>query len=152
MIYLGSDHGGYNLKEVLREYLLGKGEKIQDVGNFEYDPADDYPDFAAKVAQEVSKDPENNRGIMLCRSGVGADVVANKFKGVRSALVWKDEEALVRQSRLHDDSNVLSLPADHLTPDQAKKIVTIWLETPGPSEERHLRRLGKIRGIAERIR
>lgn len=152
MIYLGSDHRGYSLKEELREYLLSKGHKVADLGNTEYDPADDYPDFARKVAEKVAEGPADHRGILLCGSGVGVDVVANKFKGVRSALVWKDDEALVRQSRLHDDSNVLSLPADHLTPDQAKNIVRIWLETPGPSEERHLRRLGKIKEIEERSR
>ena len=78
------------------------------------------------------------------------DVVTNKFKGVRSALVWSTDEALVKQSRQHNDSNVLSLPADHLTEEQAKKIVKLWLETSFSGEERHQRRIQKIEELESR--
>lgn len=147
MIYLGTDHRGFELKEKIKDWLAEWGKEFEDLGNTVYDKDDDYPDFASQVARRVAENPEENRGILLCGSGVGVDVVANKIKGVRSALVWNDDEALVKQSREHDGSNVLSLPADHLAEEQAKNIVKIWLEAPGPSEERHLRRIEKISNL-----
>lgn len=149
MIYLGTDHRGFGLKEKIKQWLEEWGKPYEDLGNTVLDPDDDYPDFAAQVARRVAEDPERSRGILLCGSGVGADVTANKIKGVRSALVWSDDEALVKQSREHDGSNVLSLPADHLSDEQAKNIIKIWLETPGPTEERHLRRIGKISNLEQ---
>ena len=144
MIYLGADHRGFELKEKLKVFLKEEGYEFEDLGNHTLDPTDDYPDFGAKVAKKVSEDPINDRGILLCGLGVGMDIVANKFKGIRSAVIWSDNEALVKQSRQHDDSNILALPADHLTEEQAKKIVKLWLETPFSGEERHIRRLRKI--------
>ena len=144
MIYLGADHRGFKLKEALKALLKEEGYEFEDLGNTVHDPNDDYPDFAVKVAEKVSENPKENKGVLLCGSGVGMDIVANKFKGVRSALVWVDDEALVKQSRQHDDSNVLSLPADHLTGEHAKKIVKLWLETPFLEAERHQRRVQKI--------
>lgn len=147
MIYLGADHRGFELKEKIKEWLSSQGLELEDLGNTVYDEDDDYPDFASQVARRVAEDPKENRGILLCGSGVGVDVVANKIQGVRSALIWSDDEALVQQSRLHDGSNVLSLPADHIGEKQALNIVKTWLETPDPSEERHLRRIGKIKTL-----
>ncbi|NIT03614.1 RpiB/LacA/LacB family sugar-phosphate isomerase [Candidatus Saccharibacteria bacterium] len=147
MIYLGTDHRGFELKEKIALWLGEWGYEFEDLGAASYDKKDDYPDFASAVARKVSENPKENRGILLCGSGVGVDVVANKFKSVRSALVWGDEEALVKQSRQHDGTNVLSLPADHLSEKQAKNIVKTWLETPDPSEERHLRRIKKISNL-----
>jgi ribose 5-phosphate isomerase B len=144
MIYLGTDHRGFELKEKIKQWLEEWHQPFEDLGNTVYDQTDDYPDFAAQVARRVAESPEENRGILLCGSAVGVDIVANKFRGVRSALVWSDDEALVKQSRQHDGANVLALPADHLTEEQAQSIVRLWLETPSPSEERHLRRLQKI--------
>lgn len=144
MIYLGADHRGFKLKETLKSFLKEEGYQFEDLGNTIYDPSDDYPDFAAKVAEKVSENPKENRGILFCGSGVGMDIVANKFKSVRSALVWSADEALVKQSRQHDDSNVLSLPANHLTEDQAKTIVKLWIETSFLEVERHIRRIQKI--------
>lgn len=148
MLYLGTDHRGFELKEKIKGWLVDWGYQFQDLGSTVYDPADDYPDFASAVARKVAENAVDNRGILLCGSGVGMDVVANRFRGVRSALVWSDDEALVKQSREHDYSNVLSLPADYLTEEQAKKIVKLWLETPFSEEERHIRRIKKIDELA----
>src|SRR3990170_9131233 len=112
MIYLGTDHRGFELKEKIKQWLEEWGKSYEDLGNTVLDPDDDYPDFAAQVARRVAENPEENRGIMLCGSAVGVDIVANKFRGVRSAVVWSDNAALVKQSRQHDGANVLALPAD----------------------------------------
>ena len=144
MIYLGTDHRGFELKEKIKGWLKDWNHEFEDLGNTVYDQDDDYPDFASQVARRVAENPAENRGILLCGSGVGVDVTANKFKGVRSALIWSDDEALVKQSRQHDGANVLSLPADYLSAKQTQGIIKLWLETPDPSEERHLRRIGKI--------
>jgi ribose 5-phosphate isomerase B len=147
MIYLGADHRGFELKEKIKSWLSEWGYAFEDLGNVVYDPQDDYPQFAVEVARKVSAGKEDDRGIVLCGSGVGVDIVANKFRGVRCALVWSDGGELVRQSREHDGANVLALPADYLTESQARKIVKLWLELPGPSQERHKRRVAEIGNI-----
>src|SRR3989304_4100379 len=144
MIYLGTDHRGFELKEKIKNWLTEWGQEFEDLGNTVYDQTDDYVDFASQVARRVAESPQDNRGILLCGSGAGVDIVANKTKGVRSVLIWTDTDNLVRDSRQKDDANVLSLPANYLTEEQAQNIVKLWLETPSPSEERHLRRLQKI--------
>ncbi len=125
--------------------LKEMGVEFSDVGNTAYDPTDDYPDFARKVAEAVSKNPDQDQGILLCRSGVGVDVVANKYPNVRSALVATEE--MVRFSRLHDNANILALAADYLTEGEAFRLVKTWLQTPFSGEDRHVRRLQKLAEI-----
>ena len=108
MIYLGADHRGYNLKEDVKKFLAENGQSFEDMGNLKYNPNDDYTDYAKLVAEKVSQNPEMDKGILICGSGVGVDITANKFKGVRSALA--DDVQTAKQSREHDDTNVLSLP------------------------------------------
>ena len=151
-IYLGADHRGFKLKQQLADYLKQSLHSVFDLGNDHYDANDDYPDYAILVAQKVSSDPENSVGIVFCGSGVGVDVAANKFKYVRSALAFNSDQAFI--SRNDDNTNILSLPADFLDFEEAKKIVNIWLQTPFSGGERHKRRIKKIQlldeGIAER--
>ena len=142
MIYLGADHRGFELKEEIKKFLANKKYQFEDTGNFDYDPNDDYTDFAKLVAQKVSEKPDGNKGILICGSGVGVDITANKFHGVRSALA--DDIATAKQSREHDDTNVLSLPSEEVDFELAKKIITIWLETPFSNGEKYKRRIGKI--------
>ena len=142
-IYLGSDHRGFKLKEILKIFLKENGHEVVDFGNSNYDENDDYPDFAKAVAEKVAENPENNRGILICRSGVGVDIVANKFKGVRSALASNPEQA--RLSRNDDDANILSLAADFLSENEMREIISVWLETPFSGDENHKRRLQKIK-------
>jgi len=147
VIYLGADHRGFELKEKLKAFLKEEGYEFEDLGNTIYDPSDDYPDFGSAVARRVAESPDENRGILLCGSGVGMDIVANRFSGVRSALIWTDDAEFVKRTRVANDTNVLTLPADHLTEEQAKKIVVLWLGASGPSEERHIRRIGKVESL-----
>jgi len=145
VIYIGSDHRGYKLKESLKKFLQVKGYVVVDVGAKKYNKNDDYPDFAAKVAKKVRENPRVNRGIVLCGSGEGVEIVANKFKNIRAALVSSEKQAYA--SRNDDDTNVLALAADFLSEGQAKKIAEIWFKTAFSGEERHKRRLKKIAKI-----
>jgi ribose 5-phosphate isomerase B len=146
-VYLGADHRGFELKEKMKPILSGEGHEVEDLGNKSLDSEDDYVDFAARVAEEVEKNPEA-RGILFCGSGAGVDIVANKFDGVRSILASFPEEA--RVARQDDDVNVLALPADFISETQAQEIVKVFLETNFKGEERHKRRLGKITDIEKK--
>ncbi len=145
MFYIGADHRGFKLKESLKSYLQELGFQFEDMGAFSYDTSDDYPDYAVEVAKKVAEDLENNRGILICGSGVGVDIVANKIKNIRSALCFDVKQA--QMSRTDDNANVLSLSADFISESLAKEIVKIWLETPFSGLERHARRIEKIRKI-----
>ncbi|HMQ02240.1 MAG TPA: RpiB/LacA/LacB family sugar-phosphate isomerase [Candidatus Doudnabacteria bacterium] len=142
MIYIASDHGGYKLKQQLNKFLHQQDQEFVDLGPLKYKAGDDYPDYGVKVAKQVSKNPVSNLGILLCRSGQGMCIVANKFSGVRAALVWNTKQA--RLSRNDDMTNVLCLPSDFLTTGQAEAIVKTWLATPFSTDQRHMRRIKKI--------
>lgn len=141
MIYIASDHRGYTLKQKLFKRLTDEGYEIVDLGNDHFDHNDDYPDFAKKVAGAVLNNP-GNRGILLCGSGVGMDITANKFKGIRSALA--SDERIAKLAREDDDVNVISLPADILDEETAWKIIKIFIETPFSGKPKHQRRIEKI--------
>ncbi len=145
MIYLGADHGGYKLKERLKKYLKSRHLEFEDLGPHKLVPGDDYPDYAAQVAKKVSRNPVSDVGILLCRSGQGVCIVANKFKNVRAAVVWNIDEA--RMSRIDDMSNVLCLPSDYVNPTMAEAIVHMWLLTPYSTDQRHMRRIKKISAL-----
>lgn len=148
MIYLGTDHRGFQLKEELKKYLIEQELEVEDLGAFAYDKNDDYPDFAAAVVEKVAGNSVAGRGIILCGSGHGVDIVANKFKGIRAALCFNPQVAA--QSREHEDVNVLVLASDWLDPTDAKNIVSVWLGKSFSGEERHIRRINKIREIEEK--
>lgn len=142
LLYIGSDHRGFNLKEKLKTFIANKGYSAVDQGNFRLEPDDDYPDFAAVVAREVAADPNNRRGILICGSGVGVSIAANKFPSVRAALAANPDQAYSSRSDLN--ANVLCLSADFTDEETAKKILSVWLQTPFSGEERHRRRIKKI--------
>lgn len=143
-VFLGADHRGFALKQLLVTYLKAHGHEVVDCGPPTLDPQDDYPDYALTVAQAVAGEPES-RGMLLCGSGMGMDVVANKVKGVR-ATVGYGADAIVH-ARSHDDINVLTLPADTLLPEEAEARAELFLMTPFGGEERNMRRLAKIAAI-----
>lgn len=140
-IAIASDHAGFDLKEKVSEYLGDEGYEVLDAGAFNYNKEDDYPVFAAKAAHLVSIG-EVDRAILICDSGIGVDIVANKLPGVRSALVHDEE--LAKLTRQHNDSNVLSIGAMFVDEEKAKRIVDNWLETSFSGAERHQRRISEI--------
>jgi len=145
-IIIGSDHAGFPLKEVIKQYLAHMGYAVMDVGTDS--PANvDYPDFAAIAAQRVSAG-EFDRGILVCGSGVGMSIVANKFPGVRAALCLDEETA--RMSRLHNDANILVLAGRRTKEETAKSIARLWLNTEFEGG-RHQKRLDKIADIGKRL-
>jgi ribose 5-phosphate isomerase B len=139
-IYIASDHGGYNLKEVLISYLSKKGYEVIDEGNKTFDTNDDYPDFIIPMSEKVAKD--KCVGIVLGRSGNGEAIAANKVKGIRAALCMNVEMA--RKARMDNDANILSLGADIIAQPEALEVVDAFLETPFSGKERHIRRINKI--------
>jgi ribose 5-phosphate isomerase B len=140
-VYLGADHRGFELKELLKAWLPSQGYTAIDCGNFVQDREDDYPEFAFAVAQQVKQSSEH-RGILCCGSGVGIDIAANKMSGIRSGLVFDLEQA--RLARHDDDINVLSLAADFTDHEYAKQIVLMFLTTSFSGQERHARRIQKL--------
>jgi RpiB/LacA/LacB family sugar-phosphate isomerase len=142
IIYIGADHRGFALKEQLKGILKEEAYEVVDVGAAQLTPGDDYPDYAKLVAAKVSESPSTARGILICGSGSGADIVANKFMNVRSVLGISTDH--VYQVRHDDDANVLSIAADFIDPDMVLKMVKIFLSTPLAGDERYARRLQKI--------
>jgi RpiB/LacA/LacB family sugar-phosphate isomerase len=144
-IYMGADHGGFALKEKLKQLISADGYEVADMGASAVVADDDYPDFGKLVAMKVSQAANQSLGILLCRSGFGMDIVANKFPHVRAALAMSPDH--IYQGRHDDDVNVLVLAADFIDEATAGKIVKVFLSTPFAKDERYARRLEKIAQI-----
>lgn len=140
-IYIGADHNGYKLKEYIFSFFSNTEFECIDCGADKFDKTDDYPDYAKKVSQKVAKD-SSARGILLCGSGVGMCIAANRYKKIRAVNAWNTK--IARQSRKDDDTNILCLPALHLTRKEAIKIIHVWFKTKFSQEKRHRRRLSKL--------
>lgn len=135
MIAIGSDHGGYKLKEELKKYLEEKEIKYKDFGT-QNEETVDYPNIAKEVARAVQSN-ECNQGILVCRSGIGMEIVANKFKGIRAANCYNEE--IAKYARMHNNSNILTLGADYMSENDAVCILRMWFATEfegGRHEER----------------
>jgi len=145
-IIIGADHAGFPLKEGLKGFLAERGLDVIDAGTYNGDPVD-YPDFGRRVAESVSSGSVK-RGILVCGSGVGMSITANRFPGVRGALCL--DEDMARLSRMHNDSNVLILAGRKTDIETAKGIVKTWLETDFEGG-RHQARLDKIKAIEEEM-
>ncbi len=142
-IYVGADHRGFYLRNSLLTYLKRAGYEVHDEGDEKLDPEDDYPVFAAKVVHQIqSSDDAEPRGILICGSGQGMCITANRFKGIR-ACVGYDRES-VRSSRNDDDTNILCLGADVLEKDNANVLVETFLNTPFAGAVRQKRRIQEI--------
>ena len=163
-VYLATDHVGFELKNKLKTFLSKKGYEIEDCGASEYNKDDDYPDFISKAAEAVSEDP-NARGIVFGGSGQGEAMLANKFKNVRCNLFYalvapnqaaditgrtsNDPYEIIRLTREHNDANMLSIGVRFVKEEDVFKAVEMWLETKFTGEERHKRRIEKVKKIEE---
>lgn len=144
MIYIGSDHAGYELKEKLKIFLKDLGLETKDLGAFEYNEDDDYPDFITPVALAV-KDTEGSLGVVLGGSGQGEQIVANKIDGIRAIEYYGGNLEIVKLGREHNDANILSLGARFISEGEARKAIMAFIETPFSNEDRHVRRLEDIK-------
>lgn len=143
MIYIASDHAGYELKSALVAFFVEEGWEYEDCGPFVFDAADDYPDFILPAAEKVVA-REGARGIVIGGSGQGEAIAANKVKGVRAALYYGYDQKIITLAREHNNANVLALGARFVDIEQAKAVVKLWLQTEFPADERHLRRIDKL--------
>jgi ribose 5-phosphate isomerase B len=141
VIYFGADHRGFALKQKLIPALKEKGYEVVDMGAAEVIEGDDYVDYAKLVAERVSADPES-RGVLICGSGAGMSIAANKLRRVRASLGMSNDE--VFDARHDDDLNVLCLASEFVSEEDAKSMVNVFLSTPFSAEERYVRRLNKI--------
>ncbi len=141
-IFIGADHRGFALKNQLIEYLQEKNIRVEDLGNFQLEPLDDNVDFAQKVAQAVLQKPEEFLGVVICGSGVGMSIAANRNKGIRCAVGFN--EAQVKHSRENDHVNMLSLPSNYINIDTAKILLDAFISTQPKQEEKYLRRVKKL--------
>jgi len=140
-LYIASDHAGFKLKK----YLLQKFS-FEDLGPQGYNKNDDYPDFAEKLARKVAKE-KNSKGVLICGTGQGISIAANKVKGVYSALCYDTKSA--KHAKEHNNANVISIPASFVTKAQSEKIIKNWLNS-NFQRGRHLRRFNKIKKIEKR--
>lgn len=141
MIFIAADHGGFNLKKKIVKFLEKEGWLVGDLGPFKFNPGDDYPDYGFALGKKVAL-KKGTKGVLLCLSGIGMSVVANKVKGVRAALCLNPVQA--QKAREHNDANVLVLAADFTSLPKMKKIIKKFLETKFSGSQRHKRRLKKI--------
>ncbi len=142
-VYIGADHQGFHMRVSLLEYLQRAGYDVEDDGDLRLDPQDDFPVFASKVVKNVLSSSDNDpRGLLLCGSGQGICMAANRYKGIRAALGYDPTAA--RSARNDDDANILCLPASILKSDTTNLIVETFLNTPFANAPRFVRRLKEI--------
>lgn len=142
-IYIGSDHAGFALKSLIKQYFTKEKYNLIDLGNLKYEKEDDYPNYAEKVAKKVAK--EKTKGILICGSSHGVCIAANKIKGIRAVAINNTKDAKI--TREHNDANILCLSGWHLKEKETKKIIDIWLKTKFKKDKRHIRRINKIKKL-----
>ncbi len=149
MIYIGADHRGWELKAKICEWLTGRNIPFRDMGAFEYNHDDDYVDYAISVAEEVAKEAENHRGVIICGSGVGVAVAANKVRKIRCGLGFAPDQ--VHAARKEDDMNILAIAAENTGEKLAFSLLEQFLGTEFVALDRYLRRKEKIERMEGRM-
>jgi ribose 5-phosphate isomerase B len=145
-VFVGADHAGFRLKGVVMAHLSKRGIVVEDEGDRELNPDDDYPQFAFSVATKVlGSEDDDPRGILLCGSGQGMCIAANRIRGIRASLCWNTE--IAKETRADNDSNVLCLPVRSLTDEQILDIIDTWLDAPFSGAARHVRRIREIEEV-----
>lgn len=150
-VFLGADHGGFELKNRVAEWLRSQGYEVVDLGAHQLDPRDDYPQFAFQVAEEVVQEElagEEALGVLCCRTGGGMVIAANKVTGARA--VSAETVRAAQHARQHNKANILSLPADWLPAGTEVEVLSAFLTTPFSEEERHQRRVEQIAAYEQR--
>lgn len=153
-LFLGADHGGFEAKEQVTEWLSSKDVSHTDLGAFSLEPTDDYPPIAIAVSEAVAKaqaqdeDGVTSLGVLFCRSGGGMSIAANKVKGIRAVPVLSVKEA--KHAREHNDAQIISVSADWLTQDEIQAIIQAFISTPASEDPRHVRRVAQIKEYEER--
>ena len=142
-IFIASDHAGFELKNILRDFLVAQGHTVEDCGPATLDPGDDYPDYVLPCAQKVAQ-TKDSFGIVVGLSGQGEAIAANRVKGVRAAVYYGFVDEVLTLSRQHNNANILSLGAKFVTPEAAGQAVQLWLATNFAGDERHVRRAAKL--------
>lgn len=137
--FIASDHAGFELKEKLKKYFSGKIDLV-DLGPKYYDPLDDYNDFAIKVVKKINK---NNKGILICGTGQGMSIQANRFPNIRCALCW--DKRIAKQAKEHLNSNIISLPGLFIDFRTAKEIINTWINTKPLKNKKYLNRIKKLK-------
>jgi len=149
-IHLATDHAGYGHKNAVADWLKTEGYTVVDHGSHVYDSEDDYPDYIARAAMAISRNPEE-RGIIFGGSGQGEAMLANRFPAVRATVLYSDTSDIVQLSREHNDANVLSIGARFLSIDDTKKHIWHWLHANRSNSDRHNRRIEKVAAITKNI-
>lgn len=142
-IYLGSDHAGFYLKEKLKKYLEKKEISVIDIGAYSYNKKDDFVDFVVKASKKVAKN-KNGLGIVFGGSGQGEAIAANKIKGIRCAVYYGGDDSIIKLSREHNDSNMISIGARFVASGKIEEIFELWFRTKFSEETRHKRRIKKL--------
>tara|TARA_Y100000310_G_C20512210_1_gene729438 strand:- start:564 stop:1004 length:441 start_codon:yes stop_codon:yes gene_type:complete len=142
-IYLGSDHAGFQLKEKIKKWLDKKNIAYEDLGNKKFDKLDDFPDYAIKVSKKVVK--MKSRGVLICGSGQGMCITANKIKGIIAAPAW--DYASAQHAKEHDDANIICFGAEFVSERLAKRMVDVWLNSKFKSARKYSRRIKKIKKL-----
>lgn len=142
MIYLGSDHGGFQLKEDVKEWVAIAGWPFEDLGATALVDGDDYPQYAFAVAKKVAENTQQNSGILICKSGGGMTIAANRIKGVRAVDCLNRDEVI--HARQDNNANVITIPALWVAKADALMLVQLWFTTPFSGEERHVRRVDAL--------
>lgn len=151
IIHLATDHAGFEHKQAIVAWLESEGLDVVDHGAHEYDALDDFPDFISLAAQAVGKKPQTECAIIFGGSGTGEAIVANRYPGVRAAVLYADVPDIVTLSRQHNNANVLSIGARFISVDVAKKHIWEWLHTNALLEEKYQRRNKKIEALTKDI-
>lgn len=149
IIYLGSDHAGFQLKEKIKSYLKENNIKFEDSGSYKFDQNDDYPDYIIPTSIKVSENL-NSLGIIIGSSGQGEAIAANKIEGIRAAVLYSFNKEIIKLSKEHNNANILSLGARFLTEKEALDSIKIWLPAKFSEEVRHKRRIKKITDFENR--
>jgi len=146
-LFIASDHAGFELKNMLADFLRAEGHSVEDMGPHELNPADDYPDFIVPLARRVAGE-SGSVGMIIGMSGEGEAMAANRIPGARAAVYYGGPEELLKLSREHNDANILSLGAKFMTEQEAKDSVLLFIATHFSGDERHIRRIKKMESLS----